>query len=98
MRVWPDGLMRVLGALPLPLLRALGAALGWVLYAVVPERRHVVMRKRSAGGDDAGTWANEETSSDMERRSGFIRPRAPSKTRLGGGFKLDAGVRVGWPA
>ena len=43
MRVWPDGVMRVLGALPLPLLRALGAALGWVLYAVVTERRHVVM-------------------------------------------------------
>ncbi len=35
--------MRALGHLPLGLLRVLGAMLGWVLYAMVPERRHVVM-------------------------------------------------------
>lgn len=34
-------LMRVLRWLPLPLLRALGAALGWLLYASVPSRRRV---------------------------------------------------------
>jgi len=35
-------LMRALAFLPLPWLRALGALLGWVLYSVVPARRHVV--------------------------------------------------------
>lgn len=35
-------LMRVLAPLPLPWLRALGRLLGWVLYAVVVPRRHVV--------------------------------------------------------
>ena len=34
--------MRVLAALPLRLVRAAGWALGWVLYAVVVPRRHVV--------------------------------------------------------
>ncbi len=42
MRLWPDALMRALSILPLGSLRALGALLGWVLYALVPERRHVV--------------------------------------------------------
>jgi Kdo2-lipid IVA lauroyltransferase/acyltransferase len=42
MRFWPDVIMRALGALPLPVLRALGGVLGWLLYALVPERRHVV--------------------------------------------------------
>jgi len=36
-------LLRGLGHLPLPWLRALGAALGTLLYAVVPVRRHVVL-------------------------------------------------------
>ena len=36
-------LLRGLGHLPLPWLRALGAALGTLLYAVVPARRHVVL-------------------------------------------------------
>ncbi|HYD77760.1 lipid A biosynthesis acyltransferase [Ramlibacter sp.] len=35
-------LMRLMAPLPLPVLRALGWALGWLLYAVVPARRHVV--------------------------------------------------------
>jgi len=35
-------LMRVVAVLPLAWVRALGAVLGWVLYAVVPSRRHVV--------------------------------------------------------
>lgn len=35
-------LMRVLAVLPLAWVRALGAVLGWVLYAVVPARRRVV--------------------------------------------------------
>ena len=43
MRVWPDVVMRVLGNLPLPVLRALGRLLGFLLYAVVPSRRHVVL-------------------------------------------------------
>lgn len=43
MRLWPDGVMRALGALPLPVLRGLGCALGWLLYGVVPARRHVVL-------------------------------------------------------
>jgi KDO2-lipid IV(A) lauroyltransferase len=34
--------MRMLAPLPLSWVRALGWALGWVLYAVVPNRRHVV--------------------------------------------------------
>jgi KDO2-lipid IV(A) lauroyltransferase len=34
--------MRVLAFVPLPLLRAMGWALGWVLYALVVPRRHVV--------------------------------------------------------
>ncbi len=42
MRWWPDVIMRALGHLPLGLLRVLGAMLGWVLYVMVPERRHVV--------------------------------------------------------
>jgi KDO2-lipid IV(A) lauroyltransferase len=37
-------LMRVLARLPLPVVRALGWLLGWVLYAVVAPRRHVVRR------------------------------------------------------
>lgn len=37
------GLMRLLALLPLAWLRALGAALGWLLYALVRTRRHVVM-------------------------------------------------------
>lgn len=37
------GLMRLLGLLPLPWLRALGAALGGLLYALVRSRRHVVL-------------------------------------------------------
>ncbi len=36
------GLMRWLAPLPLPAVRGLGWALGWLLYAVVPGRRHVV--------------------------------------------------------
>ncbi len=36
------GLLRGLGYLPLPVLRALGAALGLLLFAVVADRRHVV--------------------------------------------------------
>ncbi|WP_332814237.1 LpxL/LpxP family acyltransferase [Ramlibacter sp.] len=36
------GLMRWLAPLPLPVVRALGWALGWLLYVVVPRRRHVV--------------------------------------------------------
>lgn len=43
MRLWPDAVMRLLGTLPLPLLRGLGAVLGMLLYAVVPERRRVVL-------------------------------------------------------
>jgi KDO2-lipid IV(A) lauroyltransferase len=43
MRLWPDSIMRMLGGLPLSWLRALGALLGWVLYALVPARRRVVM-------------------------------------------------------
>lgn len=34
--------MKALAPLPLPWVRGLGWALGWVLYAVVPRRRHVV--------------------------------------------------------
>ncbi len=37
------GLMRALGLLPLAWLRALGAALGWLLYGLARKRRHVVM-------------------------------------------------------
>ncbi len=37
-------LLRVMGRLPLPWLRALGGALGWVLYGVASARRHVVER------------------------------------------------------
>jgi Kdo2-lipid IVA lauroyltransferase/acyltransferase len=36
-------LLRALGYLPLPVLRALGAGLGLLLYALVAERRHVAM-------------------------------------------------------
>ncbi len=36
------GLLRGLGYLPLPVLRALGVALGLLLFAVVADRRHVV--------------------------------------------------------
>ena len=36
------GLMRVLAFMPLPVVRALGAALGWALYALVAPRRRVV--------------------------------------------------------
>lgn len=36
------GLMRLVAPLPLPAVRALGWALGWLLFAVVPARRHVV--------------------------------------------------------
>lgn len=43
MRVWPDRLMRALAFLPLVWLRGLGVGLGWLLFALVPERRHVVM-------------------------------------------------------
>ena len=43
MRVWPDALMQALGALPLPVLRGLGRVVGAVLYAVVPQRRRVVL-------------------------------------------------------
>lgn len=42
MRIWPDAVMRALGALPLPLLRAVGAVLGVGLYAAVGQRRRVV--------------------------------------------------------
>jgi len=42
-RVWPDALMQALGALPLPVLRGLGRVVGAVLYAVVPQRRRVVL-------------------------------------------------------
>ncbi|MBT0569464.1 lipid A biosynthesis acyltransferase [Curvibacter sp. CHRR-16] len=35
--------LRALGYLPLPLLRALGWCLGWLLYGVIVSRRHVVM-------------------------------------------------------
>lgn len=42
MRIWPDAIMRALGAMPLPLLRACGAVLGAVLYFLVPSRRRVV--------------------------------------------------------
>jgi KDO2-lipid IV(A) lauroyltransferase len=42
MRLWPDLLMRLLGALPLPVLRGLGWVLGRLLYAVVSGRRRVV--------------------------------------------------------
>jgi Kdo2-lipid IVA lauroyltransferase/acyltransferase len=34
--------MRAIAPLPLPWVRAMGRALGWLLYAVVPGRRHVV--------------------------------------------------------
>ena len=34
--------MRVLAFVPLPLVRAMGWALGWVLYVLVVPRRHVV--------------------------------------------------------
>jgi KDO2-lipid IV(A) lauroyltransferase len=37
------GVVRGLALLPLPMLRALGAALGWVLYALVASRRRVVV-------------------------------------------------------
>lgn len=37
------GLLRGLGYLPLPVLRALGAALGLLLFAMVTDRRHVVL-------------------------------------------------------
>ena len=36
-------MMRLLGWLPLPWLRALGQVLGWLLYALVATRRHVVL-------------------------------------------------------
>jgi Kdo2-lipid IVA lauroyltransferase/acyltransferase len=36
--------MRVLGWLPLPLVRAMGWLLGWLLYALVPSRRKVVRK------------------------------------------------------
>jgi KDO2-lipid IV(A) lauroyltransferase len=36
-------LLKALSYLPLSWLRALGAALGWLLYAVVPARRHVLL-------------------------------------------------------
>jgi Kdo2-lipid IVA lauroyltransferase/acyltransferase len=39
---WVFQLLVLLGRLPLSWLRALGAALGWVLYVVVPSRRKVV--------------------------------------------------------
>ena len=39
---WLLGLLRALGYLPLPWLRALGAALGRLLYRLVPARRRVV--------------------------------------------------------
>ena len=46
LRFWPTGvglaLLRVLGLLPMPVLAALGAALGMMLYAVHGERRNVV--------------------------------------------------------
>ncbi len=42
MRIWPDAVMRALGAWPLPLLRGVGAVLGICLYAVVGQRRRVV--------------------------------------------------------
>jgi len=35
-------LMRALGVLPLPWVRAAGTLLGWVLYALVAQRRHVI--------------------------------------------------------
>ncbi len=37
-------LMRLLAPLPLPVVRALGWLLGWILYVVVVPRRHVVRR------------------------------------------------------
>ena len=36
-------LMRMLGYLPLPWLRALGVALGWLLHALVKRRRQVAL-------------------------------------------------------
>ena len=46
MQVWFSrasiGLMRLLAPLPLPLLRALGWVLGWLLYGLAGSRRHVV--------------------------------------------------------
>jgi KDO2-lipid IV(A) lauroyltransferase len=43
MRWWPDAFMRWLSVWPLPLVRALGTSLGWLLYLGVASRRHVVM-------------------------------------------------------
>ena len=43
MRLWPDGVLRTLGRLPLTVLRALGAALGALLFVAVASRRRVVL-------------------------------------------------------
>ncbi len=50
LKAWPGrlgtrmgiGLMRLMAPWPLPVVRGLGAALGWALYALVPPRRHIV--------------------------------------------------------
>ena len=49
-------LMRLLAALPLPLLHAAGALLGWVAYAASPTyRRHLRENLAQAGYGDAPT-------------------------------------------
>ena len=49
-------LMRLLAALPLPLLHAAGALLGWVAYAASPTyRRHLLENLVQAGYRDAAT-------------------------------------------
>jgi KDO2-lipid IV(A) lauroyltransferase len=57
-------LMRGLGRLPLPVVRAVGASLGWLLHGLVVSRRRVVMTNLSLCFPD---WSDEELRAQTRR-------------------------------
>ena len=55
-------LLRLVARLPLPLLHGIGAALGWVVYAVSPRYRRMIARNLGIAGLDSARMRSEVVS------------------------------------
>src|SRR5258706_15161291 len=80
-------LLRLAARLPLPLLHALGAALGWMVYLCSPRYRRDFKRNLALAGlsDFRRAAVAEAGKSGTEVAAGWLRPLAPGADPRGEG-------------
>src|ERR1043166_2489765 len=93
---FPSVLLRFAGKLPLPLLHALGSALGWVIYGISPTyRRNLRANLQQAGYTDARTRREAIGAAGKmltELPALWFRPHAEVAAMVGRGERSGDGV------